>query len=223
MMDAKLEVFKAGNGTDEILMQGVRKLYADRSIDKYKTAETTIKPLVPDTRDHIWVEKNIHKYKTGGAALKALTQNKREKFGKKFGKKFAKIVVHAKEANVITRRDANAAKIDLKIDDTVKIIHHNINKPKVKTKNWETEAPSVEIQFVSRYTHFSEAWSAGKPHLIKKVKRHMTQKQPNIKLYIGIKHKVKKQAVIHEDQDPDPEHIRVKQDETTKILLAMTE
>jgi hypothetical protein len=78
-----------------------------------------------------------------------------------------------------------------------------IHKPNIKTKHWETEAPSSEIIFQKNIKSFEEAWRVGRNLLIKSVEHHLTQKQPNLKLYIGIEYQVVKQRIDMEDQDPD--------------------
>ena len=78
-----------------------------------------------------------------------------------------------------------------------------IHRPGIRTKNWESEPPSTEIRFKRHYKDFHDAWAAGSKLLIKAVSAHLTKKQPNLKLFIGIEYTVIKQTIDHEDPDPD--------------------
>jgi hypothetical protein len=113
-----------------------------------------------------------------------------------------------KQAKLKAKRDTKTAALDVQIAETVTQVDRAVHRPNIKTKNWETEAPSSEIIFKKKLTSFEEAWKAGSRLLISAVQQHMTKKQPNLKLYIGIQYTVIKQAVDHEDQDPEDLKLR---------------
>ena len=58
-----------------------------------------------------------------------------------------------------------------------------VYEPDIKTKSWEKEAQSSEILFKRNFKSLDDAWKAGYKLLIQSVEHHMTQKQPNLKLY----------------------------------------
>ena len=66
----------------------------------------------------------------------------------------------------------------------------------------------------------NDAWAAGSKLLIKAVSAHLTKKQPNLKLFIGIEYTVIKQTVDYEDQDPD--EIILKEVGKPKPMMAKT-
>jgi hypothetical protein len=111
--------------------------------------------------------------------------------------------IPAKHAKSQKARDKKVEKQDEEMAQVVKRVDRGIHKPNIKTKHWETEAPSSEIIFQTNIKSFEEAWRVGRKSLIKSVEHHLTQKQPNLKLFIGIEYQVVKQRIDMEDQDPD--------------------
>jgi hypothetical protein len=95
-----------------------------------------------------------------------------------------------------------------------------VHKPGIRTKNWESEAPSTEIKFKRNYKDFNDTWKEGSKLLIKAVSAHLTKKQPNLKLCIRIQYTVVKQTIDYEDQDPD--EIRLKEVGKPKPMVAKT-
>jgi hypothetical protein len=135
-----------------------------------------------------------------GTAVLAMESLKKKDFNE-FGKRYEDILnkIPGKQAKTTKIRETKAAAMDAKISDVVKVIE----RPNVQTKNWETEAPSSEIIFKKTIKNFEQAWKTGKNLLIKAVEHHMTEKQPNMKLFIGIQYNVIKQKIDDEDEDPD--------------------
>jgi hypothetical protein len=102
----------------------------------------------------------------------------------------------------------------------VAAVDRKVNKPDIKTKSWESEAPSSEVVFKRDFEQFDEAWKAGSKLLIKTVEAPMTQKQPNLKLCIGIQYTVINQAIDYEDKDP--EYMNLKKVGNPKSMHART-
>ena len=102
----------------------------------------------------------------------------------------------------------------------MRVVDRQVHRPTIKTKNWESEAPTSEVQFVRDYEGFNEAWRAGYKHLINAIQQHLTKKQPNLKLYIGMQYTVIKQAIDYEHQDPD--EVNLVQVGAPKVMNATT-
>jgi hypothetical protein len=176
---AKLNAYTSSNPLASMMMENIKQQYADRDIPNVQTAIS---------------------------AMESLKKNNFNDFSKKFKTIASQIPV--KQAKLKAAREAKTAELDAKIEETVTQVDRVVHKPSIKTKSWETEAPSSEIIFKSKLKSFEEAWKAGRNSLIKSVEQHMTKKQPNLKLYIGIQYTVIKQAVDHEDQDPEELSLR---------------
>jgi hypothetical protein len=101
------------------------------------------------------------------------------------------------------KQEARNKKQDEEIAKVVKVADRRVHRPEIKTKSWESEAPSSEVFFKKDFELFDEAWKAGYPLLVKTVIAHMEQKHPNMKLYIGIEYTIIKQTIDLEDNDPD--------------------
>ena len=78
-----------------------------------------------------------------------------------------------------------------------------MHKPHAETTHWETEAPPSKVVLKRDVKDFGDAWRAAFKLLVKSVETHLTRKQPNLVLMIGIENTVIKQAIDYEDQDPD--------------------
>ncbi len=89
------------------------------------------------------------------------------------------------------RRDAKYQVEKEKMDKEVRGIEKVIFKPKLKTTNGKTEAPTYEVEFVRDYKNIMEAWNAGEKKLIQLTEAHMKTK-PNIKLALGCTFQVQK-------------------------------
>jgi hypothetical protein len=176
---AKLNAYSSTNPLASLMMEQIKKQYTSRDIPNVKTAMS---------------------------AMESLKKNNFNDFSKKFETIANKIPV--KQAKLKAKRDTKTAALDAQIAETITQVDRAVHRPNIKTKNWETEAPSSEIIFKKKLVSFEEAWAAGKNLLIKSVQQHMTKKQPNLKLYIGIQYTVIKQAVDHEDQDPEDLKLR---------------
>ena len=120
-------------------------------------------------------------------------------------RKFAKIAmtIPIKHAKKKATQDKKNHIIDDKLAEIISKVDEKIHRPGIRTKNWESEAPSTEIRFKRNYKDFHDAWAEGSKLLIKAVSAHLTKKQPNLRLFIGIEYTVIKQTIDYDDQDPD--------------------
>jgi hypothetical protein len=145
----------------------------------------------------LYSDRSIQNITTAVSAMESLKKKDFNEFGKKYADILNKIP--GKQAKTQKVRETKTAAIDAKISEAIRIIE----RPSVHTKNWETEAPSTEIIFKRIIKSFDQAWKTGKNLLINSVEHHMTAKQPNMKLTIGIEYNMSKFKVDDEDEDPD--------------------
>jgi hypothetical protein len=115
---AKLNVYSSTNPLASLMMEQIKKQYKDREITNVQTAIS---------------------------AMESLKKNDFNDFSKKFNTLASKIPV--KQAKLKAKRDAKTAAIDAKIAETVSLVDRSVHTPSIKTKNWETEAPSSEVIF----------------------------------------------------------------------------
>jgi predicted NAD-dependent protein-ADP-ribosyltransferase YbiA (DUF1768 family) len=165
-------------------------------LEEYSSTNSFASSLMESIKRQ-YADRQIQNIQTAVSAMKSLKENDFNEFSKKFASIEGKKMV--KQTKLKTAREKKTAAIDAELATVVKVL----SRPEVKTKNWETEAPSTEIIFQKNIKTFEEAWKIGKNLLIKTVQQHIIQKQPNLKLYIGIEYTMIKQKVDMEDQDPD--------------------
>jgi hypothetical protein len=165
-------------------------------LEEYNSTNAFASSLMENIKRQ-YADRQIQNIQTAVSAMESLKINNFNEFSKKFatieGKKTAK------QTKLKTARDKKTAAVDAELAQVVKVL----SRPEVKTKNWETEAPSTEIIFQKNIKTFEEAWKIGKKLLIKAVEQRLTQKQPNLKLFIGIEYTMIEQKVDMDDQDPD--------------------
>jgi hypothetical protein len=130
------------------------------------------------------------------------------------------MTIPIKQAKKTAAREKKEKVIDDNLAEAVIKLDNKIHRPSITTKNWESEAPSAEINFKRDYKDFNDAWKAGSKLLIREVSAHLTKKQPNMKVYIGISYTVIKQSIDYEDQDP--EDIKLKKVGDPKPMAAKT-
>ncbi len=70
------------------------------------------------------------------------------------------------------------------MDKTVRGVEREVFRPKIKTKDGGTEAPTYEVEFIRDYRNVLEAWEAGEKKLIQMTEKNMKNK-PNIRLALG--------------------------------------
>ena len=148
-----------------------------------------------------YADRDILRIETAGHLAHLAMINDSEGFQKLYGKILPSI---SKQVTLqIAKKTAQREENKQVVDELVRVVDRQVHRATIKTKNWESEAPTSEVQFVRAYKGFNEAWRAGYKHLINAVEQHLTKKQPNLKLYIGMQYTVIKQAIDHEDPDPD--------------------
>jgi hypothetical protein len=162
--------------------------------------------------------RDITNIKTAVSAMDSLNANDFNEFRRKYAD--VALAAPIKEAKKNARRDSKKAAVDDKVAEIITKVDNQILRPGIRTKNWESEAPSTEIKFKRNYKDFNDAWKEGSKLLIKAVSAHLTKKQPNLKLFTGIEYTVIKQAVDYEDQDP--EEINLKRVGDPKPMAAKT-
>jgi hypothetical protein len=128
------------------------------------------------------------------------------------------MAIPIKQAKQKSTQDKKQKEIDDNLAEIVEKVEEEIHKLGIRTKNWDSEAPSTEIKFKRDYKDFNDAWAAGSKLVIKAVSAHLTKKQPNLKLFIGIESTVVKQTIDYEDQDPD--EVRLKEVGKPKPMAA---
>jgi hypothetical protein len=162
--------------------------------------------------------RDITNIKTAVSAMDSLKANDFDEFKRKYADMV--LAVPIKNAKKRARREKKETVIDDKVADIITKVDNKIHRPGIRTKNWESEAPSTEIHFKRNYKDFNDAWKEGSKLLIKAVSAHLTKKQPNLKLFIGISYTVIKQSIDYEDQDP--EEINLKRVGDPKPMAART-
>jgi hypothetical protein len=145
--------------------------------------------------------RDITNNKTAVSAMNSLKANEFNEFKRKYAD--IAMTIPIKQAKKTAAREKKEKVIDDNLAEAVIKLDNKIHRPGITTKNWESEAPSVEINFKRDYKDFNDAWAAGSKLLIKEVSAHLTKKQPNMKVYIGISYTVIKQSIDYEDQDPE--------------------
>jgi hypothetical protein len=77
----------------------------------------------------------------------------------KFKRKYADIAlaIPIKQAKQNAQRDTKQTVVDEKITEIVSRVDKKVHKPGIRTKNWESEAPSAEIKFKRKYKDFNDA------------------------------------------------------------------
>jgi hypothetical protein len=170
---ARLDTYSSTNVLAQHLMNTIKNQYEIRDIRNISTAVSAMDSL--KVNEFNGFSKNV----AGIAKAMPLKQ------------------VKPKEA-----RDINMKATDEAIAKVLEAVDRKAQRPTIKTKNWESEALSLEIAFKRDFKHVEEAWKAGIKLLSKSVEQHMTKKQPNLKLDIEIQYTVIKQAIDYEDQDP---------------------
>ena len=134
---ALLDAYSSTNALNDTLMKTFKGLYKNRDITNIRTAT---------------------------AAMELLKGNEM----KKFSKKFAGIskLVSKKTAKTTARRDAKHLMEKEEMDRTVRGVEREVFRPRIKTKDGETEAPTYEVEFIRDYRNIIEAWEAGEKKLI---------------------------------------------------------
>jgi hypothetical protein len=163
--------------------------------------------------------RDIRNIKTAVSAMDSLKANDFNEFKRKYAN--IALAIPIKQAKQNARRETKQTAVDEKLAEIVVKAEIKVNKPGIRTKNWESEAPSTEIVFKRHYKDFNEAWKEGSKLLIKAVSAHLTKKQPNLKLFIGIQYTVIKQIIDYEDRDP--EEINFKRVGVPKPMAAKTQ
>jgi hypothetical protein len=145
--------------------------------------------------------RDIRNIKTAISAIDSLKANDFNEFKRKYAD--IALAIQIKQAKQNAKRDTKQTVVDVKLAEIVSRVDKKVHKPGIRTKNWESEAPSTEMKFKRKYKDFNDAWKEGPKLLIKAVSAHLTKKQPNLKLFIRIQYTVVKQTIEYEDQDPD--------------------
>jgi hypothetical protein len=186
-------------------MTTIKQQYESRDIRNIKTAVSAMNSLMAND-----FNEGKRKYAKIAMAIPIKQAKQRATQDKKL------TVLDDQLAEIVEK----TVKLDNQIGELVEKVDKEIHKPGIKTRSWESEAPSTEIKFKQDYNDFNDAWKAGSKLLIKAVSAHFTKKQPNMKLFIGIEHTVVKQSIDYEDQDPD--EIRLKEVGKPKPMAAKT-
>jgi hypothetical protein len=145
--------------------------------------------------------RDIRNIKTAMSAMDSLKGNDFNEFKKKYAD--IALAIPIKQAKQNAKRDTKQTVVDEKLAEIVSRVDKKVHKPGIRTKNWESEAPSTEIKFKRKYKDFNDAWKEGSKLLIQAVSAHLSKKQPNLKPFIRIQYTVVKQTIDYEDQDPD--------------------
>jgi hypothetical protein len=74
-----------------------------------------------------------------------------------------------------TQRRSNTKETDETMAKIIERADRQVHMPTIKTKRYESEAPSSEIVFKKVYKQFEGAWKAGVKMLIESVEQHMTK------------------------------------------------
>ena len=197
------------------LTRGVNKLKT------YKTQKSTTNKRSQELLDLVisqYESRDILNIQTAASMAHSLMNNNLTEFKDKYAD--AILGIGRQVAKQKDKREATKEAQKIKEDDFVRVADRTVHRPTIKTRNWESEAPSTEIQFVRDYKNFDAAWNAGYKRLIQAVEQHLTKKQPNLKLYIGMQYTVIKQAIDYEDQDP--EEVNMRQVGEPKVMNART-
>ena len=180
------------------LTRGVNKLKT------YKTQKSTTSKKTQDLLDMVirqYESRDILNIQTAGSMAHSLMNNNITEFRNKYAD--AIVGIGTQMAKQATKREATMVAHKKVENDLVRVVDRAVHRPTIKTKNWESESPTTEVQFVRDYKNFNAAWNAGYKRLISVVEQHLTKKQPNLKLYIGMQYTVIKQEIDHEDEDPE--------------------
>ena len=180
------------------LTRGVKKL------ETYKTQKPTTSKTSQALLDMVirqYESRDILNIQTAGSMAHSLMNNNIKEFRNKYAD--AIVGIGKQMAKQATKRETTMQATKKVEDDLVRVVDRAVHRPTIKTKNWESESPTSEVQFVRDYKSFDAAWKAGYKRLISVVEQHLTKKQPNLKLYIGMQYTVIKQAIDYEDRDPD--------------------
>ena len=156
-------------------------------LDAYNSTNALISTLMKSLKQS-YESRNTLNIKTTLRGMELLKNNKMKKFGP-----YSQGVT-----NQATTRIAKAgAKRETKyqaekeaMDKVIRGVERVVNKPKLNTKDGDTEAPTYEVEFIKDYFAFGEAWEAGVKKLIKLTEAHMKTK-PDIKVSIGCTFQVK--------------------------------
>jgi hypothetical protein len=87
------------------------------------------------------------------------------------------------------------------MDKVVRLLDKKVYNPTTLIKNWESEAPSCEVEFIICIKTFDEASHTRTNTSITAVEARMNQTHSNIKILIGIKYTVIKPVIDYEHQD----------------------
>ena len=150
-------------------------------LEAYGSTNALIRTLQKSVT-HRYENRDIRNVKTGLALMKFLENNEMEKFSKKWGT--IDTAGTKKRTRDTERRETRNAKEAEEENKLVRGIEREVFKPKLKTKDGGTEAPTYEVEFVKDYRNFEESWEAGLKKLIRMTEAHMKTK-PNIKLTLG--------------------------------------
>ena len=170
---AALDAYSSTNALNDALMSTVKEMYKTRDIRHIKTAM---------------------------AAKTLLENNEMNKFTKNFGSITKQ--VSNKTAKAAAKRETKYQAEKEEMDKTVRGVERVVLKPKLKTKDKGTEAPTYEVEFVKDYRNFEEALEAGVKKLIKLTEEHMKAK-PNIKFSLGASYQIKKMQINPNNEDAD--------------------
>ena len=168
-----LDAYSSTIALNETLMSTVKELYKTRDITNIKTA----------TR-----------------AMDLLKSNELNKFKKNFAD-ISKLATTKSGKTKAKRETKYQAEKEI-MDKEVRGVEREVFKPKLKTSNGETEAPTYEVEFLRDYTNIGEAWDAGVKKLTQMTETHMKKKK-NIRLALGGKFQVVKLEIDATNDDPD--------------------
>ena len=149
---------------------------------------------------HRYETRDITNKKTALTLMNFLENNEMEKFGKKWAT--VDIQASKKTAKVTAKRETKYQAEKEEMDKVIRGVERVVLKPKLKTKDRGTEAPTYEVEFLKDYRNFEEAWEAGVKKLIKMTEEHMKTK-PNIKFSLGATYQIKKMEIDPNNDNPD--------------------
>ena len=140
-----LDAYSSTIALNETLMSTVKELYKTRDITNIKTATRAMDLLKSN---------ELNKFKKSFANISKLAT-------KKSGKTKAKRETKYQAENEI-------------MDKEVRGVEREVFKPKLKTSNGETEAPTYEVEFLRDYRNIGEAWDAVVKGTHEEEKEHQT-------------------------------------------------
>ncbi len=170
-----LDAYSSTIALNETLMSTVKELYKTRDITNIKTATRAMDLLVSN---------DLNKFKKSFANISKLAA---KKSGKIQAKRETKLQAEKEEMDKVVRG--------------VKRVERVATKPKTRTKDKGTEAPTYEVEFIKDYYVFGAAWEAGNKKLIKMIEEHMKTK-PNIKLTLGAAFQIQRKDANTDNDDP---------------------